>query len=447
MYRIVLALLTAIQPLPQAVQQNEIKDALAHAEALYYGARFGESIALLTRIDDALKTQTGSVPDKINTKLKLALAHIGLNETAKAKAYLMEVFALDSNYSLDPQQFPPKVLAVAAEAKTEQLKVECYTAQTDARGYLESGKTTALLDLMRSRGPKCPALTAMAPEAAESFYRTGVAAYRAGDFSKALSNFDAAVTLAPEHEMAFQYIDLTRSKLQVNQDRLLLDWQKSFEAHQWPAAAAGYRQIISSNNKDAINRVNGEYRKSLSALVESWNRSCPNYDQAKMSAIRSQISELLPEPSFGADIRGQMVACPEPAKAAPPTAVASADNVAPVVKPAVPDSTKPPTPAPTSCVDMQSQLALTRLKTRVDPAITNEVRYYLKSNTQIVVHVKARISESGDVTVMSMSDGHPLLNSAVRSAVTQWKFTPIRDQSGARCVDTDIPIVIKLASQ
>src|SRR5262245_23690214 len=205
MFRIALILFAALQATPQ----DEIKDALAHAEALYYGARFGESIALLSRVDEMLKAKPASTQEKINTKLRLALAHIGLNETSKAKTYLMELYALDSNYVLDAGQFSPKVLQVAAEAKAEQSKQECFTAQTEARANLESGNTTALFDVFRSKRSKCSALAAIAPEAADTFYRAGVAAYRQGDFSKALSSFDAAVTLSPEHEMALQYIDLT----------------------------------------------------------------------------------------------------------------------------------------------------------------------------------------------------------------------------------------------
>jgi tetratricopeptide (TPR) repeat protein len=451
MFRIAFILFAALQAAPQ----DEIKDALAHAEALYYGARFGESIALLSRVDEMLKAKPASAQEKINTKLRLALAHIGLNETAKAKAYLMELYALDSNYVLDAAQFSPKVLAVAADAKAEQLKLECFTAQTDARANLESGNTTALFDVFRSKRSKCPALAAIAPEAAETFYRAGVAAYRQGEFTKALSSFDAAVTLSPEHEMALQYIDLTQSKLQVSQDRLLLQWQRNADARQWSAAAADYRQIMASNSKEAGAYVTGEYRKLLSGLVEKSNRSCLANDRAEINSIRAQISDMLPEASFGADIRGKLTPCPEP-KPVVPTAVAEAANP-PAAQPApARDAVKPPTttttatPAPSpapanTCVEMQPQLALTRLKTRVDPIITSDVRNYLKNTAQVIVRVKARISETGDVTVSGTPEGNPILNNVVRNAVAEWKFAPIRDQNGPRCVDTEIPIIMKLA--
>ena len=93
---------------------------------------------------------------------------------------------------------------------------------------------------------------------------------------------------------------------------------------------------------------------------------------------------------------------------------------------------------------METPLALARLKTRVDPVITKELRAFLKSET--VVRVKARINETGDVTVTGMPDNtNPVLNNVISNAVSQWKFTPIRDQSGPRCVDTEFSIVLKIS--
>jgi hypothetical protein len=77
--------------------------------------------------------------------------------------------------------------------------------------------------------------------------------------------------------------------------------------------------------------------------------------------------------------------------------------------------------------------------------ITNEVRYYLKNNPEMTVRAKARINESGDLTVIGLQESNPILNNAIRNALVQWKFAPIRDQNGPRCVETEIPILIKLA--
>jgi hypothetical protein len=76
--------------------------------------------------------------------------------------------------------------------------------------------------------------------------------------------------------------------------------------------------------------------------------------------------------------------------------------------------------------------------------MTTDLRNYFKNTGEFVVRVKARISETGDVTVTAMPEGNPILNNIVRNAVAQWKFTPIRDENGTRCVDTEIPLVLKM---
>ena len=427
MLGIVFVLLTTVQAAAQQASQDDVKDALAHAEALYYAARFSDSIALLTRIDNVLKTQPGRQPEKIDTKVRLALAHIGLNDTVKAKSYFVEVYALNPGYALDADLFSPKVVAVASDAKAEQIKVRCSTAQTEARTLVGSGQIQSFLNLRRSLGPNCAALEALNPQAAEVAYKAGAAEYKRGDLLNALSNFEMALALSPEHELAREYADLTRGKIQVGQDRSVVDWQRAFDAHRFKEAAAGYSQLAEAKDNGsttALAYVRNEYRKALSALVEEWNRTCAGGNRAAMSALRGRISELLPEPSFGEDLRAQMISCDE-TKNADINSVPKGDNAG-------------------ACLTMPSQLALTRLKARVDPPITGELRLYLKINPQAVVRVKARINEAGDVTVTGIPDGNPVLNSAVRGAVTQWKFIPIRDDSGPRCVDTEITFALKL---
>src|SRR5436190_10269175 len=428
MLGIVFVLLTTAQAAAQPAPQDEVKDALAHAEALYYAARFSDSIALLTRVDDLLKTQPARQQEKIDTKLRLALAHIGLNDTVKAKSYFIEVYALNPSYALDADLFSPKVVAVASDAKAEQFKARCSTTQTEARAQVDAGQIQSFLTLLRSLGPNCGALDALKPEAAEVAYKAGAAAFKRGDLFNALSGFEMALELSPEHELAREYADLTRGKIQVGQDRLLVQWQADFDAHRFTAAGAAYRQIVAANdrgNTTSVGHIRSEYRKTLSSLVESWNQTCASGDRATLNAIRGQISELLPEPSFGEDIRSQMMPCGETNK--PDTSATVKGN------------------SSGSCFEMQPQLALTRLKTRVDPVFTNELRLYLKANPQVVVRVKARINENGDVTVTKMPDGNPILNSAVREAVAQWKFAPIRDDAGVRCVETEIVLSLKLA--
>ena len=84
---------------------DDVSDALTRAESLYFEAKFKDAIQLLQHADEVLRPRNDRTPDKINVKLQLALAHIGLNETGLAKTSLRELFAIDPEYRLDASSF------------------------------------------------------------------------------------------------------------------------------------------------------------------------------------------------------------------------------------------------------------------------------------------------------------------------------------------------------
>src|SRR5688572_4900537 len=141
------------------VPADEIRSALAHAEALYYGARFDDAIQLLERIDDLLEARSDRREDKLATKLQLALAHIALNDTASARTFLVEMFALDAEYRLDPTQFSPKVLDLANQVKAERKNRLCESALAAGQKSLASSNPAEVLALMDSLEFPCPELT------------------------------------------------------------------------------------------------------------------------------------------------------------------------------------------------------------------------------------------------------------------------------------------------
>ncbi len=389
---------------------DEVSDALAHAQSLYYAAQFTESIQLLSRVDDLLQKQPERLQEKISAKLQLALAHIGLNDSVKAKSFLRELYALDADYALDAQQLSPKVIGLAAQAKAEQDEIRCEAVQVDARKNLSAGNAKAAFDLIGSMKSKCDELTELEPELAELFYKLGSEAYKRGELPNAIQNFQAALKLAPKHELAGQYIELTQTKLQVTADRLFLQWQRNFDSHAFVQAADDYRLLVSFNdeaNTPMIAEARTEYRRALTNLVESWNRACMREDAAAMNAITTQMSEMLPEPSFGEDIRGRMTTCTK-----------------------------------TGCLQMTATLVMARLKTRVNPEISPALHDFIRGS-QITVRVKGRIDESGNISVTDTQGSNQSVNTAVRAAVERWKFSPIIDENGSRCVDAEIPIVLK----
>jgi TonB family protein len=448
MFGYVLTLLMMIPAASPQGAKDDIKESLARAESLYFEAKFNDSIQLLTRVSDDLQFRPDRLADKVSAKLQLALAHIGLNETEKAKAYLIEMYTLDPSTSLDPQQYSPKVIALAGEAKTSMARIRCQAISEDARNSLKSGNAAAIRRLIGSPDSKCVDMVAIGPDAADLLYKTGMDAYRSSDFSNALQNFQTALKYSPKHELAAQYVDLAQGRLQVAEERALIQWQKSFDARNMKDAAVQYRLIASYNdNKSSqtIRQLSDQYRKSLTSLVDKWNQSCPIGDMDAMNDIRSQITDLLPEPTFGEDIRATMKPCSAPErKPEPPALRAASAPVATAVADAQPKpEVKPVTMAnpANQCLQVDYRVAMTRLKVRVEPEIPREARPFIQSSS-VTVRVKVRLDAHGNVISSETSSGNPIFNSVVKNAVDQWKFSPAMDSSGPRCVDTEIPVMI-----
>jgi hypothetical protein len=82
----------------------------------------------------------------------------------------------------------------------------------------------------------------------------------------------------------------------------------------------------------------------------------------------------------------------------------------------------------------------------VDPQFSPYIISMVK-DSPVTVRVKAKISEAGDSAAGELNGGNALLYEAVRAAFNQWKFSPAIVQGEARCVDTEIPIVLKFAER
>jgi tetratricopeptide (TPR) repeat protein len=393
------ALFLLAGPLPQ----DDVRDALAHAEALYYEARFNESIQLLSRIDTALRPQSERVQEKVTVKVQLALAHIGLNQTGDARSLFQEVFLLDPDFKLDEQDFSPKILALASDAKAAADENRCRMIQNDAQRLLESEDGVGLYNLIKSKKAACPDLEMLEPLTSELLYKVGMDLYKKGDLTNALVKFRNVIELAPKHELATQYIDLISSKQQIGVDRLYLDWQKSFVGRDSAVATARYRELKPLNPTMAA-QMRDEYRKSVSQILDSWKRACAAGDSSSIESLRRQAADLLPEPGIADDLLNQMKVCTS-----------------------------------TTCLQMTSTLVMTRIKTRVNPSLSaSDV-----GRNGLTLRAQVKIDKNGDVVVSSVQGGTPHVNETVRDALGRWKFTPITDEYGPRCVDAEIPLSIK----
>src|SRR5215467_1690614 len=277
---------------------DEVSEILARAEALYFEADFAKSVELLLHADELLRPQPGHVDEKTEVKLQLALGFIGLNDSPRARTYLGELYALDPDHKIDPQMFSPKVIRLAEEAKTEQDELRCRSMMDETQKQLGNGNGDAVVKLIGSNQAKCAGLATFYPKAADLLYKEGLDAYKKAQMTEALQKFRSALVIEPKHELAAQYVELTQSKLEVRADKALLLWHKDFNAGDFASAARDYQEVKAVSSTQTLDEVRGEYRQTLSSLVDSWNRACASNDAAGMERVRVQVTTLLPEPSF-----------------------------------------------------------------------------------------------------------------------------------------------------
>ena len=397
---------------------DEASEMLTRAEALYYEADFAKSIELLLRADELLARQAGRLEEKTAVKLHLALGFIGLNDSTRGKAYLKELYALDSDHRIDAQAFSPKVIRLAEEAKAEQNELRCRSVFDETERQLGNGKSDPVVKLIASNVAKCPGLAALSAKSGELLFKEGMEAYKKTQMEQALEKFQAVLRLNPKHELATEYVDLAQNKLELAAGRALFAWRKDFTVGEFALAARDYRELLSLNSSQAIEEVRTEYRRALSGLADSWNKACTNDDVAGMEDARRRVDALIPVllvdpegPSFGEDILATMKTC-----------------------------------AHTRCVQMTSPLALSRLKNRVDPQLPPYLLSMIK-DFPMTIRIRARINEAGDVAAAELLGGNALVYDAVRAAFGQWKFSPALVQGEVRCVDTEIPIVLKFGQR
>jgi outer membrane biosynthesis protein TonB len=83
-------------------------------------------------------------------------------------------------------------------------------------------------------------------------------------------------------------------------------------------------------------------------------------------------------------------------------------------------------------------LALTRVKTRVNPQIDPSLQRYVSRRTVVSIE----IDEAGNVTVKNVANANPRVATAFKEALERWKFNPVVIDNQTRCVETQLPMTL-----
>src|SRR4029078_9853817 len=183
---------------PQAAAaQTDVNATLSLAQKAYYEARFKDAIDMLLPLDAALQRNSARIKDRVAIKLQSALAQIGLNQTADAKVRLTELYELDPQFGLDPQQYAPKVLTLAQESKALYSENRCRLICEQTDKDLKSGKADALFKAPGA-APACSCMLSLATKAVDVIYSEALEANRQGDLPKAIQKLRTVLKINPE---------------------------------------------------------------------------------------------------------------------------------------------------------------------------------------------------------------------------------------------------------
>jgi tetratricopeptide (TPR) repeat protein len=408
--------LLAVLLLTQAVSQSappasdEIRDTLKRAATLYYDARFNDSLQLLVELEGRLQKEPNHQQEQIAAKLQLVLVYVGLNRNDEAKTALRQLYALDSKYTLDPRVYAPKIIAMADAVRTEAMRTRCEAVRADVVKSIETGDLGVIVDRMQAIKSDCPDLAGMDSVVIDVLYQRGTESAIKAQYSDALRMFDAVLKLSPHHDLATQYIGIVNTRIQLDTERLALQWQKNFAAREFAAATATYRELKSIGqpaSAEAVKKIDADYRTAVASRLQDSRKACERGDERSGTTMRAEIAQMLPEPSLGAEALSEPMTCTK------------------------------------VCLPSITQLALDRLETRVDPDIPRAALSRI-SGSGLTIRLKATISETGDVNITNVEGGQPEINSPIQSAVEKWKFNPAFDQNGhPRCVGTEFLFIFK----
>ena len=384
---VTLVFAAAIAPSPMLSQQVDVNTTIARAVTAYYEARFDDAAAMLAPLNILLDGQPGQKQEKMRVKLQLALCYIGLNEFPKAKALFSEIYDLDPQFSIDRSKYPSKVLNLAEEAKVERTKT------------------------------------------ADDLFEQGVEAYKRGDLPQASTKFHGVLTLNTSYEPAKQYLELIEDTVALSNDQIALRWHNQFNAGDYQQASESYRQLASSRRGSKVDglldQMRSEYRQAMIGMVESWSRACTAKDEGSMARIRAEAEKVLPDASIAPDSLQQMSKC---AQEPQPAAQAEVRNSQ--------------TEAVLECIQSSSETAMIRLKTRVEPELPAQMR-----GKQVRVRAAVRIDAQGNTTVRRLQGGSVPVNKMVVKAIREWKFHPAKIDNRARCVETELSVVVRPSTQ
>lgn len=384
--------------------QQDVSAELSRAQSLYYEAKFQQSIDLLLDLQKRLGNAPSDSPQRVRAALYLGLAYIGLGQNERARDEFVQVCSLDRQYTLNPQEFSPKVLSLFQEARTSCLENSCGNSCKQLDSLIDAGNFAAAQSLLASSGD-CPCVAAGRSRLISTRFQKGREHYDQGRFGDAAREFAAILALDKTHELSLEYSKLAQQRLDLATQQTFSEWKLNFDTRQYDKAAAAYDRLTAPEAGPLAGQlaaqIEGEYQKSLAGLVVSWKAACAASDTVRMDAVRREAAAIAPRPALNAKSLADMAKCTQKA-----------------------------------CMRSEPALAINRLRQRVNPQFDPSLQRYVTRGIRVAI----QIGIDGSVSVKQVLNANARIAEALRAAVEQWKFYPALVDNEPRCVETELPI-------
>jgi tetratricopeptide (TPR) repeat protein len=377
---------------------------LSRAQSLYFSAEFEASVALLRDLEKRIGNGAQRSNDLLQVKLFLGLALLGVNQAEEAKAKFVEVTSLNPEYTIDPGTFSPKVVDLFNEAKAISVEARCTQFCGRIDTLIADGNFSTAYDQIKLAGAGCSCANAKVGAVTEATFERGKQLYNDGRFDDAAKEFSAVLAMDEKHELARDYSQLIQERLQLTIRQGYADWRMSFDQRQFDKASAAYEKLRANVHPEVtplVIQIESEYNRVLSGFLSSWRAACTGGDHARSETIRNEAETVASGLPFAQNTLAQMQQCTSRV-----------------------------------CIKGDPALALTRLKTRVNPELDPSLQRYV--TRRIIVRIE--IDEKGSVRVNEVVNANDRVASAVKDAVERWKFTPVVIDDHTRCVETELPV-------
>jgi tetratricopeptide (TPR) repeat protein len=175
--------------------QSEIQNLLNEGRNLFYGARFGEAVRVLSAAEKLVDSST-SVADAAWVKVYLGASYYALSENDSAKKTFAEICKIDRDFNITEKEFSPSIVDLFRLGKQQCVAEACETNCSAIRSAARNRDPDQIKKAVDAAG-RCSCDDAR-QMAAQVVVENAIDNYKKQQYALAQTQFQLAVNLSPQ---------------------------------------------------------------------------------------------------------------------------------------------------------------------------------------------------------------------------------------------------------